>query len=253
MTRVLVDDPWFYVAAIPAVLLFGVSKGGFGGGLGIVAVPLMALTVSVAQATAIMLPVLLAMDAVAVLSYRRDWDRANMLILAPAALVGLVIGTFTFRLFDDSAIRVLLGVIAVGFALNHWLRRAPAQAAGRSTTKGGFWGALAGFTSFVAHAGGPPLSVYLLPQRLEKGVYVGTTVIFFALVNFAKVVPYAWLGQFDSTNLLTALVLSPLAPIGVVAGLRIQQRIDQRLFYLVVYVFLFVAGVQLILDGLGVL
>ena len=249
----LVTDPWFYVAAVPAVLLFGVSKGGFGGGLGIVAVPLMALTIPVAQAAAIMLPVLLAMDIVAVVAYRREWDRANLLILAPAALAGIVIGTLTFRVFDDSVIRVLLGVIAVGFALNHWLRRGPVEAAGRSAAKGGFWGALSGFTSFVAHAGGPPLSVYLLPQRLEKGVYVGTTVIFFALVNYAKVLPYAWLGQFDSTNLLTALVLSPLAPIGVMAGLRIQQHIDQRLFYLVVYVFLLVAGVQLIFDGLGVL
>ncbi len=249
----LIDDPWFYVAAIPAVLLFGVSKGGFGGGLGIIAVPLMALTVPVAQAAAIMLPVLLAMDVVAVLAYRREWDRANMRILAPAALTGIAIGTLTFRLFDDAVIRVLLGVIAVGFALNHWLRREPAEAAGRSLPKGGFWGALSGFTSFVAHAGGPPLSVYLLPQRLEKGVYVGTTVIFFALVNYAKVLPYAWLGQFDTTNLLTALALSPLAPLGVMAGLRIQRRIDQRLFYLVVYVFLFAAGLQLILDGLGVL
>ena len=101
----------------------------------------------------------------------------------------------------------------------------------------------------MAHAGGPPLNVYLLPQQLEKTTYVGTTVVFFALVNYVKLIPYGILGQFDSTNLATSAVLTPLAPVGVLLGVFLHKRVSQELLFQVVYVGLLVTGIKLLWDG----
>ncbi len=222
-----VADPWFYLAAVPAVLLAGISKGGFGGGLGVMAVPLMALFVSPVQAAAIMLPILCVMDIFGLRAYRNTWDRRNIAIMVPGALVGILVGTLTFRYLDDGMIRLLIGTIAIGFTLHHF-----------------------GFTSFVAHAGGPPVQFFLLPQRLDKTLYVGTTVVFFFAINYVKLVPYGWLGQFSPDNLLTALVLAPLAPLGIWLGVRLHGPVGRELFYRLCYGMLLVTGVKLLWDGL---
>ncbi|MGP1397964.1 MAG: sulfite exporter TauE/SafE family protein [Inquilinaceae bacterium] len=250
----MITDPWFYAVAVPAVLIAGISKGGFGGGIAVMAVPLMSLSISPPQAAAILLPLLCLMDLFGIHAYRRRWDAPNLRILVPAALVGIAIGAATFRYLEPGPIRLLIGTIAIGFALFYWLRpilagsKLPAPR-GPSKARGGFWGALAGFTSFVAHAGGPPLSVYLLPQRLDKSAFVGTTVVFFLVVNYVKLVPYAWLGQFTGANLMTALVLAPLVPIGMGLGFILHRVVPERLFYEVCYVFVFLTGTKLIYDG----
>jgi uncharacterized membrane protein YfcA len=248
----VIADPWFYAAAVPAVVLAGIAKGGFGAGVAM-AVPLMSLTVAPPQAAAIMLPILVAMDVMGVGIYRRTWHKANMRIVLPAALVGIAVGTATFRYTDATFTRLLIGAIALVFTLNWWLKRraAPAPAAPLSALKGGFWGTLSGFTSFVAHAGGPPLNVYLLPQNLEKRLYVGTTVVFFFVVNIVKLFPYAWLGQFDSTNLTTSAVLLPLVPLGIGLGLWLQKRVSDKLFYALCYGLLALTGAKLIWDGVA--
>lgn len=248
----MITDPWFYAAAVPAALIAAVSKGGFGGGLVVMAVPIMSLAVPPVQAAAIMLPILCLMDLFTVWAYRKAWDKRNMLILAPAGLAGTAIGWVTFRSLDQDAVRLLIGVIAVSFALYFFLPffRPPEKAAGTSVAKGGFWGTLAGFTSFVAHAGGPPINVYLLPQRLEKRFYVGTTAVYFMVLNYLKLVPYVELGQFRWANLSTALVLLPLAPLGVWLGLKLQRRINDVMFYKVCYGLLLLTGVKLLGDGL---
>lgn len=249
----MITDPIFYLLALPAVLIAGISKGGFGGGLGVVSVPLMALVVPPQQAAAIMLPILCLMDLIGVWAYRGKWDPPNMRILLPAAVVGIGIGSLAFGALDSNAIRLLIGMIAVGFTVNWWwrrrhpLRRADAPP---SVVKGGFWGMVAGFTSFVAHAGGPPINIYLLPQNLHKTVYQATTVIFFIVVNYVKLVPYTLLGQFDAGTLKTAAVLVPLVPVGMLLGIWLHKRAADRLFYLVCYGFLFVTGLKLTWDGL---
>lgn len=248
----MIDDPLFYMAAIPAVLIAGASKGGFGAGLGVVAVPMIALTISVQQTIGILLPLLLVMDAFCVWVYRGEWDAPNLKLLLPAAMIGIAIGAFTFHWMNEQAIRLVIGTVAIGFALSSWRggegagmpRRPPAWS-------GWFWGAVSGFTSFVAHAGGPPVSVYLLPQRLAKPVFVGTTVIYFAVVNAAKLPPYAWLGQLNAGNLATALVLSPLAPIGIGLGVLLNRKLSPRLFYRLCYWFVFLAGCKLLYDGVA--
>lgn len=245
-----VAEPLFYLVAVPAVLLAGISKGGFGGGLGILAVPLMALFVSPVQAAAIMLPILCLMDIFGLGAYRNLWDRANIAIMLPGALVGILIGTLSFRYLDENLMRLLIGALAIGFTLHHFLLRGAQGPARARRLVGGLAGALAGFTSFVAHAGGPPVQFFLLPQRLDKTIYVGTTVVFFFVVNYVKLLPYGWLGQLSADNLTTSLVLAPLAPLGIWLGVRLHRPVGHALFYRICYGMLFVTGLKLLWDGL---
>jgi uncharacterized membrane protein YfcA len=245
----IIDDPWFYVAAVPAVLLSGINKGGFGSGLGILSVPLMALAIPPLQAAAILLPMLCLMDLVGVWAYRRRWDLGNLKILLPGAMLGILAGTLTAGVLSDHIIRLLVGLIAGTFAINYYLGFVALEPRGRHVPAGTFWGATAGYTSFLAHAGGPPLVIYLLPQRLDKTLFVGTTVIFWAVVNYVKLIPYAWLGQFDSENLATALLLCPLAPLGMWLGLRLHRLIPQLLFYRICYALTLLVGLKLVWDG----
>ena len=245
----MITDPWFYAAAVPAVLLAGISKGGFGHGAGMFATPLLALTVPVPLAVAILLPVIIAMDLTGLWAYRRSYSRDNLKLIFVGGFVGVVLGTLSFRYFDEALVRILLGAISIGFVLQRWLRRTSPQPAPRSVPKGLFWSTCAGFTSTIAHAGGPPLSVYLLPQRLDKAVMVGTTVVFFTVINLVKVAPYSWLGLFDHRTLYTALALMPLAPVGIWLGIFTMRRLPQDLFYRVCYTLLFIIGVKLLWDG----
>jgi hypothetical protein len=215
----LIADPLFWLAAIPGVLLFGISKGGFPGGFGIVTVPLMALAIAPAQAAAIMLPILLVMDVGAVWAYRRHWDRSLVKVLLPAGLLGTLIGTLLFRTLSADALRLFLGALAIGFVLWRLSRRKSSAAPAKpSVVKGTFWGTLAGLTSFIAHAGGPPISVYLLPLRLAPSALVGTVAVTFAALNWSKVLPYWWLGLFSQQNLLTSAALAPVGLAGVAFG-----------------------------------
>ena len=244
-------DPIFYLVAIPAVLLLGISKGGFGSALGGIGVPLMSLAISPLQAAAILLPLLCFMDLVGFRVYYRKWDVPNLKIMIPGALIGIVIGTLTFGMFPESVIRILIGSIAVLFTLNTWFGLAARQeAAAKSVVKGTFWSGVSGFTSFVAHAGGPPAMVYMLPQRMDKTSYVATISVFFMFVNAIKLLPYAWLGQFSRDNLISSLLLAPFVPAGVWLGLWLQKRVNTLWFYRISQTCLLLTGLQLIYQGL---
>ena len=246
----MLTDCIFYAAAIPAVLISAINKGGFGSGVGVVAVPLMALTVPPLQAAAILLPILIAIDAVSVWFYRNTWDRAALRIMLPGAIVGVGLGMLTADLLSSAAIRLILGAICVIFTLNYWIGKRAKPTAQRSNSAGRFWGGVAGYTSFLAHAGGPAIGIYLLPQKLDKSIFVGTTVMFWATVNLVKVAPYALLGQFDATNLATSAVLAPLVPLGVGIGIWMNRRISPNGFYRVCYTLVFAVGLKLLWDGL---
>lgn len=248
---VFIDDPWFYVTAVVAVLILGIAKGGLAGGIGLVAVPLMSLTIEPARAAAILLPILMLMDATALRPWWGKWDRRNLATTAPGAVLGTAIGFATFGLLSPDALRVMVGGIALVFALRWWLVRNPAPARDASYARGTFWATLAGFTSFSVHAGGPPLHIYLLSQRIDKATFQATTVAFFFAINWLKLGPYAWLGQLDASNLTTSLVLAPIAPIGILLGTRLHHRIDELLFFRIVYASLVVLGMKLIHDGLS--
>jgi uncharacterized membrane protein YfcA len=244
----LIDNPWFYAAALPAIVLTGVAKGGFGGGIGSLAVPLIAITIAPARAAAIMLPILILMDAVGLYAYRGQWDRRIMRIILPAGLVGIVVGWLTFSILADHWIRILLGVISLAFVLDG-LRPTTSHATRASDTSGRVWATVSGFTSFVTHAGGPPLNFYLLRQQLDKALFAGTTIVFFAVINATKVVPYMALGLFDPTNLATSAVLAPAAATGIVLGVLLRKHISRTFFFRIVYGFVFLTGCKLLYDG----
>jgi uncharacterized protein len=242
----------FYALAVPVVLLVGISKGGFGGGLGTLAVPVLSLLVDPRLAAAVLLPILCAMDLVSLWSFRGAWDKHNLRIMLPPAMLGLVGGALTFQYMDADMIRFMVGLMALYFVGHYlwgkyWLQRIKPQP--RSVWRGGFWSTLSGYVSYIAHAGGPPIAIYLLPQRMPKTVFVGTTVLFFTVVNYTKLVPYAWFGQLSPGNLLTSLVLLPLAPLGVLLGVFLHKRVSEKWFYLSCYALLLVAGLRLVTDG----
>ena len=243
----MIADPWFWALALPAVALTGVSKGGLGGGAA-VATPLMALTIPPTQAAAIMLPVLCLMDVAGIRAYLGRWDRRIVRIVVPAGMAGTLVGALTIRFMNDDWIRILLGTVALGFLA--WtlfprtrLARKPGDAAGW------FWGTLSGFTSFITHAGSPPIMVYLIPQQLAKDAFIATSLVFFFALNYAKIIPYVWLGLFDVRVLGTAALLIPLGVAGIYAGQWMQRRVDVRWFYRLIYSLLFVTGTKLLYDG----
>ena len=242
----------FYPVAVVAILLTGIAKGGFGGGSGGVAVPLMSMFIAPPEAAGIMLPILCAMDLFGVHAYRRCWSREHLRTMLPGALVGIGAGALAFGALPVNAVRLLLGLIAVTFALNSWFaltERLAARLAKPGRIAGAVWGAISGFTSTLAHAGGPPFAVYMLPQRLDKTLFVGTSVTFFFIVNFVKLVPYGFLGQLNAGNLTTSLIFAPLAPVGIRLGVWLHRRVSERTFYNVSYTLLLLTGLKLIWDA----
>jgi len=247
--RKVIVDPWFYVVATVAVLIVGIAKGGLGGGIGVVSVPLMPMTVSPAQAAAIMLPILLVMDALAIRVYWRRWDWSFLRVLIPASLVGTVLGFLTFRYFSADGLRALVGVASLVYAFQYFTRSTSVVRKRPRTGSGIFWVATSGFTSFSIHAGGPPLQAFLLAQRLDRTTFQATSALFFLVVNWSKVAPYAWLWQWSHDNLLTSLALLPLTPVGVTIGRRLHTAVNDDVFFRVVHAALFVIGVKLLDDA----
>lgn len=249
----MITDPWFYAAAVPAVLLFGIAKGGFGGGLGVLAVPLMALVVSPLQAAAVLLPILCVMDLVGLWAYRGRWIWPELRLLIPASMVGIAAGTLLFGFMSAASVRIIVGIVAIVFTLHYAYstRRKPDTALPHYPPAAGIAaGAAGGFTSFIAHSGGPPISMYLLRRPLDRTDFVATTVLLFAAINYVKLLPYGWLGQLSAENLLTSLALAPLAPVGVYTGVWLHRRVSDRFFFRLMYVLLFAVGCKLLYDGI---
>jgi len=252
----MMTDPFFYAAAIPAVILVGLSKGGFGGAMALLGMPLMALAVSPVQAAAILLPILVVMDIVTLWSWRSHKDITTLRIMVPFALIGVGIGWLTAAWVTVPIIRLMVGVLALWFVWRYVIQNVFAAdkaenlvPLGHRPAQGMFWGIFSGFTSFVAHAGGPPYQMYTLPLRQEPKTYTGTSVRYFAIVNAAKLVPYFALGQLDYTNLSTSLVLAPLAPVATLTGAFIVRRMKPDIFYPFMYFMVLLAATKLIWDG----
>jgi uncharacterized membrane protein YfcA len=244
-------DLTFFAVMVPAVILMGLSKGGFSG-LGLLSLPLMALIVSPVQAAAIMLPILIIQDVVTVWSYRREFDRRNLATLIPGMLLGVLAGYLLAAKVSDAVVGLAVGVISIGFALRRLLAgKSAAQPVTRANYPAGtVWGVICGFTSMIAHAGGPPFQIYVMPQRLPPAVFVGTGALFFALMNWIKVLPYFILGQFSAQNLSASAALAPVAILSTIAGVWLVRRVPAERFYTIIYCLLVAVGVKLVFDGL---
>ena len=249
----MLADPWFYLTGVPAVLLYGITKGGFGGALAILSVPLMALVMPPTQAAAILLPILVVMDALVIKTYWGIFDRRALRLLLPGALAGIAIGYLTANVMNEHYMRILIGIMSLVFGVQSLLGLKSLAGREHHAVSGSLFGAVAGFTSFSIHAGGPPFTMYLMPKQLSPLLFAGTAGIFFAVVNAVKLVPYYYLGQFTTDNLLYSLVLIPIAPLGVQLGHLLVQRSKPSFYYSVTSVCLVLVGAKLLWDGANAL
>jgi uncharacterized protein len=243
-------DPTFLAVAILAVMVVALSKSGLLGSLGFVGVPLLTLVMPAREAAGMMLPVLIAMDIVGMLSYRREADAANLKVLLPGAMLGICVGWALSSIVTESMVLLAVGVITLVFVLDAVLPlRKKLEGHPPSRPWGTFWGSIAGFTSFVSHTGGPPFQVYVLPQRLRPTLYAGTSVWFFAVVNAVKLIPYFFLGQLTVGSLEKSLLLVPVGILGMAVGVFLVRRISVRMFYGIAYVLVTILALKLAHDG----
>ncbi|WP_091227584.1 sulfite exporter TauE/SafE family protein [Microbacterium sp. 3J1] len=228
-------DPWAWAALGLAAVTIGVSKTALPGG-SILAIALFAAVLPARTSTAAMLLLLMVGDVFALIAYRRHAHWPTLLRLAPAVVAGLVVGFAFLAIAGDGIVRRAIGVILlVMIAVTLWRRRAQHRSQTDATARGGIvlsgvYGTLGGFTTMVANAGGPVMSMYFLATRTPVQVFLGTSAWFFAIINVVKVPFLAGLGLFPGQVLLMDAVLAPLVVIGAVIGLVVAKRLDQRLF-----------------------
>lgn len=243
----------FWATAVLTMLLIGISKAGFGSGAGLVATPLLALTIPVTDAAALLLPLLIIADMFSIYYHWGNFDRRLIRLMLPAATIGIVIGAVFFGTFsrNERILQLGIGLLAVLFVVFELFRTQifdRLQEKRPSPITGILFSTLSGFTSTLAHAGGPPVTIYLLPQRLPRQVFVGTLVVYFTAVNLIKLIPYSYLGLLRLGNLTTILILSPLAYVGVRIGVYLNGRFTDKWFNRLIYAILLLTGLQLILG-----
>ena len=238
----------FFLIAGIAAFLVGASKGGLPM-VGALGVPLLALVMPAVAAAALLLPVYIVSDVVGLWAYRNQYSARNLLILLPAMVLGVGLGWATAKITPEWMVTLLVGVVGVYYCVTVVLRRSsPPKPA--DVPRGLFWGTITGFTSFVSHTGGPPFQAYVLPQKLPKMMFAGTSTIAFAVINLVKLVPYWALGQFNPGNLQVAAILSPVAVAGALIGYKATAHIPEKLFYRLVEAALFIISLKLIYDAL---
>lgn len=248
----MTDLTLYYICAIVAVIISGLAKGGFAG-IGALAMPIMAMGINPLRGAAILLPILIAQDAVSVWAFRHSWDRTVLAVMLPGMAMGVLLGYLYATAVPEAAILGMLGGISILFGLHRlWLERAGSIVLPSSSPKwlGTLFGVASGFASQIAHAGSPPFQMWVLPRRLPRDMLVGTTAISFAAMNWIKVPAYLALGQFTPANLKASAMLMPVAFAATLAGVRLVRRIDAEKFYRLIYVLMILLGGKLLLDAL---
>ncbi|MFK7881997.1 sulfite exporter TauE/SafE family protein [Roseobacter sp.] len=247
-------DWMFFLTAGPAVIFAGLSKGGFGSGASFASAGILALAIEPGLALGVMLPLLMLIDAATLRPYWRKWNAKSAALLICGALPGVALGAALYKAADPDVLRLLIGTISVAFVV--WQLTKHKVLGNRSGKEfpawvGGIAGAVAGFTSFVSHAGGPPAAIYLLSKNTTKTEYQATTVLVFWFINIAKAIPYAYLGMFTMQTAAANLMLAPLALFGAWLGVRAHHAVPERIFFALTYVLLSITGIKLIWDGLA--
>jgi uncharacterized membrane protein YfcA len=247
-------DATFYIVTVLAVILVGFGKGGMGDVLGLLGVPILTFVMPSVQAAAILLPILVVMDIIALWTWRAHWNRQTLMMVLPGGLIGIAIGWATFAIVPDYVMRLLIGFVALSFTARFFYNRYFAGNVDQpprpnNPVRATFWSTLSGYGSFIAHAGGAPYQVYALPLKLSPKAYTGTAVRFFAIINALKLPPYYMLGLLSAGNLQTSAMLFPVALVATIAGAAVVKRMRMEVFYPWMYGMLFLAGVKLSWDG----
>jgi uncharacterized membrane protein YfcA len=239
----------FFFCVVPAIIIFGIAKSGLGGSIALISIPLMTVVMPLGQALAIILPILIFSDFIAVYRFRKEFDLNTLKLIIPFSIIGIFIGSITFSYFSEDLLKFIIGFMGFLFSTHYFLfkknRTIPAK---KSFLKGSICSVVAGFTSFCVHAGGTPTSIYLLPLRMKKEIYVGTRVIFFTFVNLIKFPFYVNLSIITIESFKHSLLLFPLSLLGISIGIQILKTVKEIFFYNIIYVLIFFSSCKLVLD-----
>jgi len=240
------------LVAFAGVFLICFLKGAFGGGFAIIGIPLLSLVMDPVTAGGLLAPLFIAMDLYALRYFRRStWSKPDLVLLLPGLLLGIGFGYLLFRVLDHRVIAILMAAITLIFVGLWLMNGGEVTTRRRSTPKAIAAGLTSGITTMVAHSGGPPLAMYLLPLGLTKDIYAGTTSLFFTVGNATKAVP--WLLLVNPTAGLWELMVICLfaVPTGVSLGWRLHGVLDQRQIYRICYGLLVATAVKLLWDGIS--
>jgi len=241
----------FFIAVVPAIILFGIAKSGLGGSIALISIPLMTIAMPLTEALGIILPILIFSDFIATYKYRKEFDLGTLKLIVPFAALGIVIGSFTFSYFSEDLLKFIIGLMGFLFAGHYFLFKKNKEAKSeKNLIKGGICSTIAGFTSFCVHAGGTPTSIYLLPLRMRKEIYVGTRIIFFTFVNLIKLPLYINLSMTNLETFKQSVILFPVALLGILIGYKLLKIIEEKLFYNILFALIFVTSTKLLYDFL---
>ena len=237
----------FFICVVPAIIIFGIAKSGLGGSIALIAIPLMTVVMPLNQALAIILPILILSDFTAVYKFRKEFDLGTLKLLVPFAAVGIFVGSVTFSYFSEDMLKFIVGLMGFLFSAHYFLLKKNKFIPNKkSFFKGSICSVIAGFTSFSVHAGGTPTSIYLLPLRMKKEIYIGTRVIFFTFVNLIKFPFYINLSMITVDSFKQSMMLFPLSVVGILIGYQILKYIEETLFYNVIYALILITSSRLV-------
>ena len=241
----------FFFTVVPAIILFGIAKSGLGGSIALISIPLMTIAMPLTNALGIILPILIFSDFIATYKYRKEFDLETLKLMVPFAAIGIFIGSLTFTFFSEELLKFIIGLMGFLFAGHYFFFKKNKEAkSDKNFLKGGVCSTIAGFTSFCVHAGGTPTSLYLLPLRMKKEIYVGTRIIFFACLNLFKLPLYINLSMTNFETFKQSLILFPVALLGILIGYKLLKIIEEKLFYNILYTLIFITSTKLLYDYL---
>ena len=240
-------DLLFFICVVPAIIIFGIAKSGLGGSIALISIPLMTVVMPLGQALAVILPILILSDFIAVYRFRKEFDLDTLKLIVPFSAIGIFVGSVTFSYFSEDLLKFIIGLMGFLFSAQYFLfkknKKIPTK---KSFAKGSICSTFAGFTSFCVHAGGTPTSIYLLPLRMKKEIYVGTRVIFFTFVNLIKFPFYISLSMITHDSLKQSMMLFPLSVIGILVGYQILKYIEENIFYNIIYILILISSSRLL-------
>ena len=241
----------FFFTVVPVIILFGIAKSGLGGSIALISIPLMTIAMPLTNALGIILPILIFSDFIATYKYRKEYDLETLKLMVPFAAIGIFIGSLTFTFFSEELLKFIIGLMGFLFAGHYFFFKKNKEAkSDKNFLKGGLCSTIAGFTSFCVHAGGTPTSLYLLPLRMKKEIYVGTRIIFFACLNLFKLPLYINLSMTNFETFKQSLILFPVALLGILIGYKLLKIIEEKLFYNILYTLIFITSTKLLYDYL---
>ena len=237
----------FFLCVVPAIIIFGIAKSGLGGSIALISIPLMTVVMPLGQALAVILPILILSDFIAAYRFRKEFDLNTLKLIIPFSAIGIFVGSVTFSFFSEDLLKFIIGLMGFFFSAHYFLfRKNEKIPIKKSFLKGSICSAVAGFTSFCVHAGGTPTSIYFLPLRLKKEIYVGTRVIFFTFVNLIKFPFYIHLSMVTLESFKQSLMLFPLSVVGILIGYQILKHVKESLFYNIIYILILITSSNLV-------